>query len=362
MLNKMLRRAALLTLVLILPLDSCARASRPTDPGVKPRTPVLASKVPAPIFPFSPEIRAAYFYDYMSTFHLDSLAATGFNRAVIKWIGDSLGTREAGEMRGWMNRGVRVGVEVAPSWALQSRARLAALPTTRRYTWGIGTVEPNVGCPLDSLFWRSTLLDRANEMLGVTPGVNRLAVDLEIYTGSRHHYDAGPCLCAGCWSEYLRAPRPRPAIASFEEARLGRLLASLIGEFARGHPGVELGVFDLDFDSFVHRAMARALVSARVPTTDYTERTYSTGGSSAPQARAVLASLGVQAPLVGGLWLKRFTPGQLPGAIQSVLDQADGYFVFTTFSLWVEPSKLTGGYALQGTQAEYWAALRSANQ
>jgi hypothetical protein len=153
-----------------------------------------------------------------------------------------------------------------------------------------------------------------------------------------------------------------PARQAYQESRLTVLLTGLLSELARSHPGLELGVFDLDRDSFVHRAMARALVRAGVPTTNYTERTYEVGGSAAPAARAALDSLGAAAPTVAGLWLGKFAPEVLPAAMRSTLDQADGYFLFTTFSLWVEPSRLTGPYALLGPQASYWAALRTANR
>ena len=152
---------------------------------------VVAAAVPS-VAP----IRAAYFYDYMPLSHLDSLAAVGMNRAVIKWIADSLGARGTAKLRSFMGRGASLGVEIAPCFAFNAPTRLRALPTTRRYTWGAGgTVESRVACPLDSSFWRSGLLDRANEILAASPRVSRLVVDLEIYSGSRHHYDAGPCRC-----------------------------------------------------------------------------------------------------------------------------------------------------------------------
>jgi hypothetical protein len=68
-----------------------------------------------------------------------------------------------------------------------------------------------------------------------------------------------------------------------------------------------------------------------------------------------------QAPLIGGVWLKRFTPDALGPAIRSITSLAPGYFVFTTFSLWQDPAKLTGPYQLLGDPAAYWQALRQAN-
>jgi hypothetical protein len=280
----------------------------------------------------------------------------------------------------------RVPVEVTPAWSLQAVTRLRRLATPRRYTWGAGTTEPDVACPLDSLFWRSALLDRAHEILAAAPAVRRLALDLEIYTGGPHHY-VDPCRCMACRTEAaiasvgqrtrdLSRPSATEPVAvrdrdqraqavvlrAYEEARLTRLLTALISELARAHPGVELGVFDLDRDSFVHRAMALALARVGVFTVDYTERTYSTGGGPATEARAALHSIGVDVPIVGGLWLKQFAPASLPSTIAGMLDRAEGCFVFTTFSLWVEPSKRVGPYALQRSPEEYWAALRRANR
>lgn len=315
-------------------------------------------------------VRAAYFYHYMPAQHIDSLAAVGFNRAIVHWISDSLGTPGAIQLPMFMEHGERAGIDVVPQWALQARARLERLPTKRRYTWGSGKAEPLIGCPLDSLFWRSTLVDRANEFLAVAPGARRLAVDLEIYFGSRHHYDAGPCRCAACVREYIggtaavpRDPRRLSGLLAFQEARLGRMLAGLLAEFGAAHPGVEIGVFDLDYDSFVHRAFARALARSQVPAANYCERTYGTGGGPVQGTRSRLARLGLpNASLVGGLWLKRWTPADLPPAARSILQQADGYFVFTTYSLWGDPARLAGPYTLLGTPSAYWSALRRANE
>ena len=45
----------------------------------------------------------------------------------------------------------------------------------------------------------------------------------------------------------------------------------------------------------------------------------------------------------------------------SITAVADGYFIFTTFSLWLDPAQLQGPYTLPGSRADYWAALREAN-
>jgi hypothetical protein len=317
-------------------------------------------------------IRAAYIYDYMDADHLDSLALVDFNRAVVRLVGDSLGYEQAAGLDSLVSRGSKSGVEVVLDFLLESPERLATLPSARRYTWGGGEVESTMGCPSDTLFWKNALFDRAEEILRAVPGVRKLAVDLEGHSGGRKHYDAGPCRCPQCLAEYTGALlghyRPRDVwrlsgLTGYQEARLTQLLGSLMREFSRRHPGVEVGVFDLDFDSFVHRALARALAKSGVPTIDYCERTYDSGPGALAGARARLKMLGLgHAPLVGGLWLKRCAPRDLPAIARSIRALADGYFVFTTYSLWREPSRLTGPYTLQGRPAEYWHAIAQANR
>ena len=314
--------------------------------------------------------RTAYLYDYMPADHLDSLAAAGFDRALIHALPDSLDAAGGARLRLVVDRGLASGVEVVPEWLLQQRSRLAVRPAARRYTWGRGTVEPSAACPLDSAYLRSALLDRAEETLAADGRIRRLAVDLELLGAGRHHYDAGPCRCATCVAEYAHGraellggdPTRLSGLLPHEEARLARIFGGLLGEFAARHPGVELGVLDLDLTSFVHRALARALARSGVPTADYTERSYATGARSLANARAQLARLGLaRASLHGGLWLKRYSPAALVGAIRDMRPAADGYFVLTTYSLWQAPARLDGPYLLQAPAAEYWRALREAN-
>jgi len=64
---------------------------------------------------------------------------------------------------------------------------------------------------------------------------------------------------------------------------------------------------------------------------------------------------------VCGLQLKNFDPPHLVDAMGSVAQAADGYFIFTSYSLWQAPSQLTGPYVLAGRHADYWEALGVGN-
>ena len=322
----------------------------------------LASAVP---------IRAAYFYGDMPASHVDSLATAGFDRALVKFSADSLDATGRSRLGAFSAAAQRSGVALVPSFNLQSRARLASRNTPRRYTWGMGfRVESDMACPLDSAYWRSALFDHAEEFLAASPDVHCLLLDLEIYFGTPHHYDRGPCLCPQCLAEYAGpaggrdlSSRHLPGLHAWEEVRLARILTPMLNEFAARHTGVELGVFDLDLDSFVHRALARSLARSRVPTADYCEKTYGTGSESVAMIRGRLTALGLaDAPLVGGFWLQRWTPERLAPAIAEMNQGAEGYFIFTSFSLWFDPKRLTGPYTLPGAQADYWTALRNANR
>jgi len=316
-------------------------------------------------------VKAAYFYDYMPATHIDSLAARGFDRAIVHWLADSLDAGGRAQLVSLASRARALGVELVPEWLLQSPAFVAARPPGRRYTHGRGVVEPEAACPLDSVYWQRALFDRAGEFLDAEPGIARLAVDLEIWRGTLHHYRAGPCRCASCVAAYTagaprlaaRDPARLTGLMAWEEGRLERMLRPSLSALAERHPGVALEVLDLDLDSFVHRALGRALAATGVPTTDYSECSYSDGAAPLVAARARLDALGLlDAPLVGGLWLKRFTPSRLPKAAREIRAASDGWFVFTTYSLWLDPGRLSGPYTLPASQERYWRALEEANR
>lgn len=321
---------------------------------------------------FAAPIRAAYFYHYMTAGHVDSLASAGFNRAVIRLVGDSVDAQQSDRLNAFATRGHARGVLVVPDLLYQSKTRLESLGSRRRYTWGVGRVEASVACPLDTAYWNSAFVDHAEEVLAAVPGVRSVAFDFELYGADRKHYDAGACRCPACLAEYSGLPEGHtsPADAwklsgllAFQESTLSARLVPILRRFADRHPGIEVGVLDLDFDSFVHRALARALDRAGIPTVDYSERSYHLGGGTLAGARARLDALGFhEALLVGGLWLQRWTPHQIAAGVRSVVQRADGYFVFTTYSLWLDPNRLTGPYTLQGPPADYWRVFREVNR
>ena len=68
-----------------------------------------------------------------------------------------------------------------------------------------------------------------------------------------------------------------------------------------------------------------------------------------------------EVPIVGGLWLRHYPPDEIGDALASILSEAEGFFIFSTYSLWEpDPAKRVDAWALQGSQADYWQALRDA--
>jgi hypothetical protein len=317
-----------------------------------------------------PQVRAAYCYDYMPVDHVDSLAGRGFNRAVVHLIPPALDAEERGRLRAWVRRGALFGVEVVPQWLFQSRQRMLELRTSRRYAWQGGTPDPALPCPLDAAYWRDALMARTAEAMDAEPSTRSVALDLELYDGGRKYYDAGPCRCAECIREYVRAGGSASSLggrdgglARFQEQRLERQLSTLLRAMRTRWPRLEVGVFDLDLDSFVHRALARALTRSGLRAIDYSEASYSMGGIPLERVAARLRTAGAGAiPVVGGLWLQRFAPDDVGPALQSILARADGYFAFTTYSLWQESAKLAGPYTLPGAVADYWKAFAEVNR
>jgi hypothetical protein len=55
----------------------------------------------------------------VSLSHLDRLAESGFNRALVKFIADSLGAEGERKLRAWTNQAARVGIELAPRRLLE---------------------------------------------------------------------------------------------------------------------------------------------------------------------------------------------------------------------------------------------------
>ena len=87
------------------------------------------------------------------------------------------------------------------------------------------------------------------------------------------------------------------------------------------------------------------------------------GAALVPAARGRLAALGLgRTPIVGGFWLQKWTPRRLESGVAAMISRAQGYFIFTSFSLWPNSAKLTGPYTLPAPPADYWGVLSRANR
>lgn len=222
-----------------------------------------------------PQVRAVLCPDSLPPEHVDSLAARGFHRALVHLAHARLGAQESARLRAWIRRGALAGVEVVPQWPFQSGERMAGLPGSRRYAGQAAAPDPACPCPMDLDYWRDALVARTAEAVDAEPSLRAVALDFELHGGGRARYDA-PCRCAACVREYARAGGSRSSrrvadgpLARFQEKRLEQRLYVLLRGMRSRWPSLEVGVLDLDRGSFVHRALARALLRAHVGTIDY---------------------------------------------------------------------------------------------
>jgi len=82
-----------------------------------------------------------------------------------------------------------------------------------------------------------------------------------------------------------------------------------------------------------------------------------------PARLARLKAAGLSFRYLPGLMIGRHSPRQLGLQAKRCLAAADGYWLFTTYSLWQEePQKLWGPYLIKAPRDQYWQALARANR
>jgi len=279
-------------------------------------------------------------------------------------IQDSLGARGTTEMTRFFAHASGFAIKVVPEWSLRRRWRVERAAHRAALHLGLHRRgQRRLVRPTRPSGGACCAIARGRGAWLIFPAVRHLAVDPRDL-----HRQPPP----------LRWPGHAAARAASRSSPRGRLAPRRISNdskrsdwsasstgcsasWRRCDRGLEIDFFDLDFDSFVHRAMVRALVQTGLPTTNYCERSYAAAAAAIPRRRAhPLDSLGLAAPLVCGSQLKNFDPPHLVDAMGSVAQAADGYFIFTSYSLWQAPSQLTGPYVLAGRHADYWRRSASA--
>jgi hypothetical protein len=324
-------------------------------------------------------IRGAYFYHSMPAGHLDRLAAHGFTTGLVKYTDASLTPAllaDAGRKR---SRADSLGLDLFITINFHNRNLMSSRSAPdRRFRDRRGVVHPELPCPADTAYWCGLFEEWILPMARATASPARIALDFELYNATLSHYPPGPCHCIPCRLEYAGYTGANRALAEswidrlplgdFEDLEraendwLTTLFFDQLSALVHERSSLELAVLDLGRPGLPTRALLAAAARLNLPLIDFTELTYDRG-SSVPREQLTVAYSNHPGPVatVGGFWLKKWSPQALEGEAVQLARRDAGYWIFTSASLAVPESALSGPYTLQGSQEDYWLALRRAN-
>ena len=335
------------------------------------------------------KVKGAYFYTSCGPEHFKLLADNGFNCGMVK-LGLSLTNpeRDSGRLSsiGRFGRAARengayffpcINYAGHPETALVRKLGCAFVSTE-------GAALGKTPCPLCRGYWErvigarlAALAKKADEL-----GVDGLLFDPEMYGADLGGYSSTPCLCDDCFRTFVQAqkretPRLEPegrfawlkenklldAYRSAAEERLAAIMSSVREQIRMHKSGVPIGFLNYA-DTWYYNGLIRGLGTPEMPVSVWIESpTYATGYTPAVKARVEsFAKRQMHAQLIGGMWLQKFMPQDLPAQCYFMSRNAGGYWLFTTYSLSQPPEKLKGDYTVPAPQSEYWAALKQANQ
>lgn len=250
-----------------------------------------------------------------------------------------------------------------------------------------GRVE-RYACPLEERFWQEHLLagmlERARLSGDPELQVDGLWIDFELYatvTGQRYYTNA--CYCDYCMNEFavekgIRLPplaneQRRPWLVEhgygdeytqFLQDRVEQYATQVREQVHAVNPNLLLGFYPTPHNwSLV--GVARAFSTERLPIILWATDTYGGGGpDNVPDDwREHYEHLGINARYCAGMLLRRYSAKNLAAYIYHTGAECDGYWLFTTYTLWKPEEERTGDYYLAaGTAEEYWQAIRRGNE
>ena len=133
-------------------------------------------------------------------------------------------------------------------------------------------------------------------------------------------------------------------------------------EIDKINPSLQLGLLPYEPNWF-YNGWLRGLSREGSCVLVCSEEEYSSGYTpTVPATVAYLEEMGVEFRYMPGLFFLKHSPGQLAAQARRCLAAVNGYWLFTTYSLWQkEPEKLRGPYLIQASRGQYWQALGQAN-
>lgn len=265
----------------------------------------------------------------------------------------------------------------------------AVVQGPRRY---LSSGVRGVPSPLERKYWMGQLLQEAlyiAELAKTYPNIRGFNFDLEAYAENvmwRHNssFDDQTFFAAiaqmqeAHGSELMVAAKRVPfekrydwlaeydLLKDYFDAQ-SQLITQLAIEFRKRvrevNPDLELGFVYYE-PNWMHDGWARGLGTADKPCVIFSELEYHHGiGPSSRGLAQRLKDMGLYARYLPGLQPEHFTPGQFARAAADANYWHNGYWMFTSYSLWQpKPEKLWGPYTLLAAADQYISALGSVNQ
>ncbi len=256
----------------------------------------------------------------------------------------------------------------------------------RRAVLADGRVEA-YACPLEERFWHDYLLqgmlERARLATDPELQVDGLWIDFELYsttTGQRYYTNA--CYCDYCMAQFaahkgieipdLEYAQRAPWLAEHGYAdEYQPFLGTRVEELARQvreqvhavDPDLLLGFYPTPHNWSLE-AVARAFSTERLPIILWATDTYGGGGPDRvpDDWREHYEQMGVNARYCAGMLLRVYSAKNLAANIFHASAECDGYWLFTTYTLWKPEEERSGDYYLAaGTADEYWNAITLGN-
>ncbi|MAE66451.1 MAG: hypothetical protein CMJ18_19455 [Phycisphaeraceae bacterium] len=297
------------------------------------------------------------------------------------------------------NQAARLGIDIYLVTAFFSEyvEQLKKLgPYTQAYVQGptryISPGEKPAPGPLEERYWLGQLLSEARfaaELSRQCPNVKGFLIDVEMYGGDlmwRLNSSFDDQTFAAATAEMGRrgvlAAEAEPAKVArdgrYEWLAEHKLLntyfeieADLVADIARRlrreidavNPDFQLGMLPYETMWF-YDGWLRGLATRRAPVIVCSEAEYNPGFTPALPARVEhLEQSGIPFRYMPGLFLHTHSPDQIRRHARRCLDAVNGYWLFTTYSLWQQdPSKLRGPYLIKADRRQYWDALGAANR
>ena len=321
------------------------------------------------------KIRAAYFYGHRSVDKAELLERQGFNTMILKCPVD--------KAMPWAKEAKRLGMKCFFACNFSVDARKAKL---RRAVLADGFVE-RYACPIEERFWRDhlgkTVMDAVGRSMQPDVEITGLWIDFELYHEQRaRYYTTNACYCDHCFAEFLRsqgrgAPRVAPAERQtwlrgqevfdqyhpFLQSRVEALAAELRERIHAANPRFLLGFYPTP-KNWSLIGVARGLSTEAMPIIVWATDTYGGGGPTRvpDDWRESFAKQGIHARYCAGMLLRCYSATNLAAHLYLSSTKCDGYWLFTTYTLWTMPEKRGKVYYLaSGTPEEYWAAIKEAN-